>query len=168
MIHDAHPVFRAISNQFSIYSTPNESPSATSNVDTYAYESNESAAVEGSQHRHQQSIQMLGGAASSDSNHKRKRQTANSHRKTNKRSSHSAFAQPTSDDDSDEFDNGDEYDVGERPRSPMNALKAKQQQQRTDETTAALWRIPFWDTYDSINQLYLEIGAPLLRIRYID
>lgn len=114
-------------------------------MDTYAYDYIESPVESNHQH-----MQILGGSASADSNHRRKRQATNSHRKTNKRSQSSA--QPT--DDSDEFDNGDVYDLGEKPLSAIEAIKAKQQ--RPDES--AIWRKPFWDTYDSINQLYLEIG----------
>lgn len=126
-------------------SNPNETPSTTSYVDTYAYDYIEPPVESSHQH-----MKILGESSSSDSNHRRKRQSSNSHRKTNKRS-HSG-SQPT--DDSEEFDNGDVYDLAEKPLSAIDTIKAKQQ--RPEESS--IWRKPFWDTYDSINQLYLEIG----------
>lgn len=55
--------------------------------------------------------------------------------------------------ESDELDDADEIDEdGTTVDSTEEALN----RDRLDEMTNL--RIPFWDTYDSINQLYLEMG----------
>lgn len=54
--------------------------------------------------------------------------------------------------ESDELDEADENDEDETIDSAEEQLN----RDRLDEMTNL--RIPFWDTYDSINQLYLEMG----------
>lgn len=84
-------------------------------------------------------------------NQKQKRQT--NFLRRNKRTNHEVDRNDESgqsDEDLDEFDdNDDTHDSDES--------KIKDNRDRLDDTTDI--HLPFWDTYDSINQLYLQIGT---------
>lgn len=129
---------------------PNEEPTVQAQIDAYEYFEIGGGAdmMSGSrknQHQHQQLKAVAGGTSVGAD--KRKRQVKmQSHRPISRRSSSS------NDDDSDEFDGGDEYDSAES----LDAKKVAAPMPTT--VTVPLVRKPFWDTYDSINQLYLEIG----------
>lgn len=77
---------------------------------------------------------------------KQKRQTNFQRNKRN----HHELVQDVDSSESDEVDENDDDELVESAEEQPNHLD------RLDDI--ANLRIPFWDTYDSINQLYLEMG----------
>lgn len=99
--------------------------------------------------------------ATSDNNPKQKRQSnlsssSNSRRPKRTPQHHNGGGSNVDEEvdksESDELDEADENDEDETIDSAEEQLN----RDRLDEMTNL--RIPFWDTYDSINQLYLEMG----------
>lgn len=99
--------------------------------------------------------------ATSDNNPKQKRQSnlsssSNSRRPKRTPQHHNGGSSNVDEEvdksESDELDEADENDEDETIDSAEEQLN----RDRLDEMTNL--RIPFWDTYDSINQLYLEMG----------
>lgn len=60
------------------------------------------------------------------------------------------------DNETEEFDENDDELTNNNSHNESNEAKEKNSRDRLDDNTD--FRIPFWDTYDSINQLYLQIG----------
>lgn len=59
-------------------------------------------------------------------------------------------------DDDDEHDDVNEEDDDDDGVDTNERYDGKHNHDRLDDTSNQ--HIPFWDTYDSVNQLYLEIG----------
>lgn len=60
------------------------------------------------------------------------------------------------DNEAEEFDENDDELINNNSHNESNEAKEKNSRDRLDDSTD--FRIPFWDTYDSINQYYLQIG----------
>lgn len=82
---------------------------------------------------------------------KQKRQTNFQRNKRN----HHELVQDVDSSESDEVDENDDDELVQSAEEQPNHLDLD----RLDDI--ANLRIPFWDTYDSINQLYLEMGMYL-------
>lgn len=131
---------------------PNDATTPSLHMDSYAYDYAESPGGELGRSQHAHQMKLVAGAAAD----KRKRQAAaqqSAHRASKRSSSSGAHSSRAASDDSDEFDGGDEYDsleTGDKGAAAGPPVP-------TMSSTVAV-RKPFWDTYDAVNQLYLEIG----------
>lgn len=84
-----------------------------------------------------------------NSSHKQKRQTSFRRNKRNREAEHTDSGH--SEEETDEFDETEE----ERGDSAEETTE-RGHKDRLDDTGTI--HVPFWDTYDAINQLYLQVG----------
>lgn len=142
-------------------SNPNETPSSSSvDISHNTFIHNHIGTPSGDHSKLSAAV-----VATSDNNPKQKRQSnlsssSNSRRPKRTPQHHNGGISNVDEEvdksESDELDEADENDEDETIDSAEEQLN----RDRLDEMTNL--RIPFWDTYDSINQLYLEMGECFL------
>lgn len=155
---------------------PNESPPSSQHISHLFKHNHIASPIE-------QATSKLVGDVNTMTSHKQKRQTAFSgptsmatvpQMRRIKRNRHNPDSYEFDDDDgdSDDEDDGNENDIDNHKNGSNNSdddddgddsNKASEEQydekhnhDRLDDT--ANQHIPFWDPYDSVNQLYLEVG----------
>lgn len=120
-------------------SNPNENPSSSSVDISHTFIHNHIATPNGDHSK-------LSVITTGDNSQKQKRQSNFKRAKRN----HEVPPEEVDKSESDEVDETDEED------ETIDSAEDTKHRDRLDELTNL--RIPFWDTYDSINQLYLEMG----------